>query len=127
MIKNLMQCTSLYCCNREHKKPVPMQLAKTGSLTPFYECEMAKPKSEMYPNGYDIEKGEKICVNRISFRDAYALVEQLGERIEEDECENDCYLDYKGVRLRDGKTEGKVLSYSFKKIKIGITPSWETK
>jgi len=115
MIKNLWEKTELYCMN--HKEPVRMYIYE-HAVSPFYACPRYMRKDADHPDGH--EENEPGCANRISFDAYWKIVDKFGEIMEADFANGEIQ-DYTGLRFRWKQIDVKILSYSEKKILIGVS------
>ncbi len=115
MITNFWKDIRFYCMN--HDKPVLMTVMSGESA--FYACPKYMLKDEEHPDGH--EKGEPMCMNRISFTRAQSVVDKLMEKVEKDRAAGVFAADYTGYRYNVSGIEVEVLKYSLESgMKIGI-------
>lgn len=114
MSRDFWKKITFYCIN-EH--PEPVEFAIQYGDSPFYACPRYFEMDNEHPDGHLY--GQKACHNRLSFRDAEAIVSALAKRIESD-MGDDCIADYTNYSFMCGHIRATVLDYRSDRIKIGI-------
>ena len=102
--------TSFYCGNH-HKIPVALVVNNYGQHSPFYSCPY------YYAEGRP--EDEKMCINRLNFIDAEAIMETFSNIIEEDQ-KKGLEKNYINMEFDYKKIHAKVIKYEESTIWIEI-------
>ena len=116
MLTNLWKNVELWCISDRHEEPVELKLMEASP--PFYACPKYMMKDAEHPDGHD--KGEHMCNNVLSLKEAEDTVMEF-LKIMEDDLLNGTTGDYTNFTFTKGFVRARVIEYSYSgRIKIGV-------
>lgn len=116
MLKNIWSQISFFCS--DHKKPIPMYVRESNGKQ-YYACSHELKKDDDHPFGYDPDKGESSCGQKLTFQTAGQIVDRISALIEDD-LKDGTVTDYAGYRFNIKNVEVTVIKQTNTEIKIGV-------